>query len=65
MYHLLVASLPFVIAAARPLGRRILRWIVLLAVAGAAGYAAVHFSRRRHHTHDADAYTDEWPRRPS
>jgi hypothetical protein len=66
MDHLLVASNPFVIAAVRSGGRRIVRWIVLLVVVAAACYTAVRISRRRHDTsQDADARADEWPRRPT
>ncbi len=66
MDHLFLVSNPFVIAAVRSGGRRIVRWIVLLLIVAAACYVAVRISRRRHDTsQDADTRADEWPRRPT
>jgi hypothetical protein len=66
MHHVLVASNPLVIAAARSAPRRIGRWIVLLVVIVGACYAAVHLSRSsKHHSPDDDTGADDWPRRPT
>jgi hypothetical protein len=65
MHHLVVAANPLLLAVARGAGRRIIRWVVLLIILGAAITATVHFSRRhRRRADETRARTDEWPRPP-
>jgi hypothetical protein len=65
MHHILVTASPFLVAAAQPIGRRILRWIVLLLIVVGATFAVIRFSRRRHQEGEGrDPRADEWPRHP-